>query len=56
MNNKTLKTIIKALAEAPKHAAREALKRLETDEERDEARRIFKALNIDPNDPKKPNN
>ena len=56
MKNSTLKTIIKALAEAPKHAAREALKRLETDEEKAEARRIFKALDIDPNEPKKPNN
>jgi hypothetical protein len=48
MKNNTLKVIIKALAEAPTAAAREALKQLKTEEERNEARRIFAALNILP--------
>lgn len=47
MKNTTLKTIIKALANAPTIAAAQALKELKTEAERDEARRIFKALNIE---------
>lgn len=48
MTNKTLKTIIKNLANAPAIAAAQALKDLNTPEEKAEARRIFNALNIKP--------
>lgn len=50
MKNKTLKTIIKHLANAPRHAAREALKECTTEEEKAEALRIFRALDITPAD------
>lgn len=48
MTNKTLKTIIKNLANAPTIAAAQALKELNTAAERAEASRIFNALNIKP--------
>lgn len=48
MTNKTLKTIIKNLANAPAIAAAQAIKELNTQEEKAEARRIFNALNIKP--------
>lgn len=46
MTNKTLKTIIKNLANAPAIAAAQALKELHSPAERAEASRIFAALNI----------
>lgn len=48
MTNKTLKTIIKNLANAPAIAAAQALKELNTAAEKSEAFRIFNALNIKP--------
>lgn len=48
MTNKTRKNIIKYLANAPAIAAREVLQTLDTEEERDEARRIFSAVGITP--------
>lgn len=48
MSNNVKKTVIKYLATAPAIAAREALRELSTDEERNEARRIFAAVGITP--------
>ena len=48
MNNKLLKTIIKNLSDAPRIAAAQTLKELNSPEERAEATRIFAALNITP--------
>lgn len=48
MTNKTLKTIIKNLANAPAIAAAQAIKELTTPAEKAEAIRIFSALNIKP--------
>lgn len=53
MTNKTLKTIIKNLANAPAIAAAQAIKELNTQEEKAEARRIFNALNIKPQEEEK---
>ena len=53
MKNSTVKTIIKALANAPTIAAGQALKEIHDPTEKETARRIFKALNIDPEQTKK---
>jgi hypothetical protein len=48
MKNKVLKEIIKQLANAPTLAAQKAIENLKTPEDKEEARRIFQALNITP--------
>ena len=53
MAKTVIKTIIKELANAPATAAREVLQQLKTEEERAEALRIFAAVGIDPEPPKK---
>lgn len=50
MNNKTVKLIIKHLANAPAIAAREILKECENDEQREQARRILSAVGIPTNE------
>lgn len=53
MSKAVIKAIIKELANAPATAAREVLRKLPTETERDEARRIFAAVGIIPEPPKK---
>ena len=53
MSKSVLKVIIKNLANAPAIAAQKAIKQLQTEEEREEARRIFNALGITPEAPEK---
>ena len=48
MKNKVLKEIIIQLAAAPNLAAQKAIENLKTPEDKEEARRIFQALNITP--------
>lgn len=55
MNKSTIKTIIKELANAPAIAAREVLEQLQTDDERAEALRVFRAVGITPEPPRKNN-
>lgn len=50
MDNKTLKLIIKHLANAPAIAARDILKECENEQQREQARRILSALGITPNE------
>lgn len=52
MSKTVIKTIIKELANAPATAAREVLEKLQTDDERAEALRIFRAVGINPEPPK----
>ena len=53
MSNQVRKIILKHLANAPAIAAREALREFSTDEDRNEARRIFAAVGITPHEPTK---
>lgn len=53
MSKAVIKAIIKELANAPAIAAREVLEKLPSEAERDEARRIFSAVGIIPEPPKK---
>lgn len=53
MSKNVIKAIIKELANAPATAAREVLEKLPSEAERDEARRIFAAVGITPEPPKK---
>lgn len=46
MGNRVMKTIIDHLARANLYAAREAIKQLEQQEDKEEARRIFAAVGI----------
>lgn len=50
MKNNVLKTIIKHLAKSNNYAAQQAINELQTETERDEARRIFAALKIETGD------